>query len=57
MATVLEECNTEEQYPVVPGFVVKRTQCKDIDKEMFLFTEGSVCHVKRFHNWVEKFSR
>jgi hypothetical protein len=49
MATVLEECTTGKQRSVVRFFVDKRNQCKRIFiKKCFLFTVGSVCHVKRF---------
>jgi hypothetical protein len=47
MATVLEECTTEEQRSVVLFFFwAKGLSAKDIHKEMF--TVGSVCSVKRF---------
>jgi hypothetical protein len=48
MATVLEECNTEEQRSVVRFFSwAKALNVKDIHK-CFLFTVGSVCRVKQF---------
>jgi hypothetical protein len=48
MATVLEECATEEQRSAVHFFVAKELNAKDIHKEMFVLYGGSVCHVKRF---------
>jgi hypothetical protein len=46
MATVLEECTTEEQRSVV-FLWTKGLTAKDIHKEMFSVYGGSVCHVKR----------
>jgi hypothetical protein len=40
MATMLEECSTEEQNSIVHFFVGKMTQYKDIHKEMFLVYGG-----------------
>jgi hypothetical protein len=49
MATVLEECITEEHRSVVRFFFrAKGLNAKDIHKEMFLFMVGRVCRVKRF---------
>jgi hypothetical protein len=48
MATVLEGCTTEEQRSVVRFLWTKGLNEKDIRKECFLFTVGSVCRVKRF---------
>jgi hypothetical protein len=48
MATVVEECTTEDQCSVVRFFFVgERLNAKDI-KKCFLFTVGSVFRVKRF---------
>jgi hypothetical protein len=38
-------------------FVGKRTQCKDIHKEMFPVYGGKCLSRKAVHNWVEKFSQ
>jgi hypothetical protein len=47
MATVLEECTTEEYRSVVLFFLrAKELNTRDIYKEIFLFTVGSVCRVK-----------
>jgi hypothetical protein len=43
MATVLEECSTEEQHSVLHFLWAKGLNAKDIHKEMF-----PVCCVKRF---------
>jgi hypothetical protein len=49
MATVLEECNTEEQRSVVRFFYGQKDSVRRIFiKKCFLFTVGSVCRVKRF---------
>jgi hypothetical protein len=56
MATVLEECTTEEQRSVTCFFFVdKRLNVKDIHKEIFLFTKRSVCHVKWFTSGWQTF--
>jgi hypothetical protein len=47
MATVLEECTSEEQLSVDRFLWAKLLNAKDI-KKSFLFTVGSVCRVKRF---------
>jgi hypothetical protein len=44
MVTVLEECSTEEQRSVVQRDSMQRI----FIKKCFLFTVGSVCHVKQF---------
>jgi hypothetical protein len=44
MATVFEECSTEEQRSVVRLLWAKRLNANDINKEMF--TLGSVCRVQ-----------
>jgi hypothetical protein len=48
MATVLEMCTTEGQHSVVV-FCGK--------KGSVLFTMENVCHLRRFNNWAEIFSR
>jgi hypothetical protein len=48
MATVLEECTTQEQRSVMSFLWAKGLNAKDIHKEMFLFTVESVCNVKQF---------
>jgi hypothetical protein len=50
MATVLEVCTTEEQRTLVRVFVVGRNDSmrRIFIKKCFLFTTGSVCHVKLF---------
>jgi hypothetical protein len=42
MATMLEGCTTEEQSSVVCG------QNDSMQRDVYLFTVGSVCRVKRF---------
>jgi hypothetical protein len=49
MATVLEECATEEQRSVVRVFCGQKDSMQMIFiMKCFLFAMGSVCHVKRF---------
>jgi hypothetical protein len=49
MATVFEECITEDQCSVVRFFLWARgLNAKDIQQEMFPVYGGSVCRVKRF---------
>jgi hypothetical protein len=48
MATVLEECNIEEQHSVVHFCGQKDSMQKMFIKKFFLLMVGSVCHVKRF---------
>jgi hypothetical protein len=57
MATVLEECITEEQRSVVRFLWTKRLNAKDIHKEMFPVYGGKCLSRKANHNWVEKFSQ
>jgi hypothetical protein len=52
MATVLEECNTEEQSSVLRFFVGKGI----FIKKCFLFMVGSVCRVKRFTTGSKRFA-
>jgi hypothetical protein len=47
MATVLEECTTDEQRSVVRFLWAKGLNAKDIHKDMFP-VYGGVCRVKRF---------
>jgi hypothetical protein len=50
MATVLEEYATEEKCSAVCYFCGQKDSMQRIFiKKCFLFTVGSVCHVKRFH--------
>jgi hypothetical protein len=56
MATVLEECITEEQ-PSVVFFAGKWDLMQRIFiKKLFLFTVRSVCRVKRFHLHGKRFA-
>jgi hypothetical protein len=48
MPTVLEECITEEQRPVVHFCGQKGSMQRIFITKCFLFTVGSVCRVKRF---------
>jgi hypothetical protein len=48
MATMLEECTTEEQRSVVRFLWAKGLNAKDIHKEIFSVYSGSVCCVKQF---------
>jgi hypothetical protein len=49
MAAMLEKNTIEKQRSVGSFFfLAKRTQCEGFQKEIFLFTVGSVCRVKRF---------
>jgi hypothetical protein len=52
MATVLEECTTEERRSVVRFFVGKRLNAKDIHKEMFPVYGGKCLSRKAVDNWV-----
>jgi hypothetical protein len=53
MATVLEECTTEDQCSVV-RFVGKRLNARDINKEMFPVYGGNCLSRKAVHSWAEK---
>jgi transposase-like protein len=57
MATVLEECLTEEQRSVVRFLWAKGLRAKDVHKEMFLVYSGKCLSHKTVHNWVEEFSQ
>jgi hypothetical protein len=49
IATVLEECTTEEQRSIVRFFCEQKDSMQRIFvKKYFLFMLGSVCRVKRF---------
>jgi hypothetical protein len=54
---MLEACPTDKQSSVVHFFVDKRTQCKDIHKDMLPVYSGKYLSHKAVHNWVEKFSQ
>jgi hypothetical protein len=55
MATVRDECSTEEQ-PSVVGFFLwtKGLNAKDIHNEMFPVYGGKCLSPKAVHKWVEK---
>jgi hypothetical protein len=57
MATVLEECTTEEQCFVVRFLWAKGLNSNDIHKEMFPVYGGKCLSLKAVHNWFEKFSQ
>jgi hypothetical protein len=57
MATMLEECNTEEQHSVVNFLWLKGLSAKDIYKEMFPVYCGKCLSHKAVHSCVEKFSQ
>jgi hypothetical protein len=48
MVTMLWDYPTEEQHSVVHFLWAKGLNAKDAHKRNFLFTAGSVCHVKWF---------
>jgi hypothetical protein len=54
MATVLEECTTEEQHSVMRFLWTKRLKGKDIYKEIFSVYGGKCLSRKAAHNWIEK---
>jgi hypothetical protein len=56
MATVLEECTTEEKHSVVCFFLAEGLSAKDIHKEMFPVYSGKCFLCKEVLNWVKKFS-
>jgi hypothetical protein len=56
MATVLEECSTEEQHSVVRVLWTKGLSAKDIHKEMFHVYGGKCLSLKAVHNWVANVS-
>jgi hypothetical protein len=57
MATVLEECITEEQRSVLRFLWAKELNVKDIHNEMFPVSGGKCLSHKAVLNWVEKFSQ
>jgi hypothetical protein len=57
MATVLEECSTnEQQHSVVRFCGAKGLNPKDSHTEIFPVYGGKCLLCKAVHNWVEKFS-
>jgi hypothetical protein len=52
MATVLGDCNTEEQLSVVRFLWSKGLNTKDIHKEMFPVYGGKCLSRKAVHIWV-----
>jgi transposase len=56
MATVLEECITEEQRSAVSFLWAKGLNVKDIHKEIFPVYGGKCLSRKSVHNWLKKFS-
>jgi hypothetical protein len=57
MATVLEECNTEEQRSVLHFLWAKGLSANDINKEMFPVYSGKCLSCKMVLNWLDKFSQ
>jgi hypothetical protein len=57
MATILEECTTEEQRSVVRFLCAKGLNAKDIHKEMFHVYGEECLSRKAVHNWVENSSQ
>jgi hypothetical protein len=55
MATVFEECTTEEQRSGVRFLWAQELNAKDIYKEMFPVYGGKCLMRKAVHSWVEKF--
>jgi hypothetical protein len=54
MATVIEECITEEQRSVVRFFLwAEELNAKDVHKEMITVYGGKCLSRKAVHNWVE----
>jgi hypothetical protein len=51
MATMLEDCTTEEQRFIVRLWAAKELHANDIRKEMFPVCSGSMSR-KAVHNWV-----
>jgi hypothetical protein len=57
MATVLEDCTTEEHWSVVLFFLwAEGLNAKDIHKEMFPVYVGKCLSRKAVHNWVANVS-
>jgi hypothetical protein len=57
MATVLEECNTEEQCSAVRFVWAEWLNAKDIHKEIFPAYVGKCLSRKAVQNWIEEFSQ
>jgi hypothetical protein len=58
MATVLEDCTTEEQRCIVRSFLWEEgLNAKDIHKEMLAVYGGKCLSLKAVHNNVEKFTQ
>jgi hypothetical protein len=55
MATVLEECNTEERRYVVRSLWAKGLNAKDIHKEMFPVYGGKCLSRKAVQPWWQTF--
>jgi hypothetical protein len=56
MATVLEECSTEEQSSFMRLLWEKALNAKDINKEMFPVYVGKYLSRKEVYNWVANVS-
>jgi hypothetical protein len=54
VATVLQECTTEEQSSFVRFLWAKGLNATDIHKEIFPVYGGKGLWCKAIHNWVEK---
>jgi hypothetical protein len=57
MATMREQCATDEQRSFVQFLWVKGLRVKDIHEEIFPVFGGKCLSQKALHNWVEKFSQ
>jgi hypothetical protein len=57
MATVLEECATDEQRSVVRFLWTNGFSATNIHKEMLSVCGGRCLSPKAVHNWVQKFSQ
>jgi hypothetical protein len=57
MATVLEECTSEEQCSVVRFLWAKGLNAKDNHKDLFPVCGGKCLSHTAVHNWVDKFSQ
>jgi hypothetical protein len=57
MATVLEDCTTEEHRSVAHFLWAKGLKANDIHKEISPVYGGKCLSRKAIHNWVEKFSQ
>jgi hypothetical protein len=55
MATVLDECTTEEQRSAVRLSGQKDSMQRMFINKYFLFTVGSVCRVKLFTSWSRNY--